>query len=61
MTLPKSVREEIHRFAVTQYLGEAGCSLECRDAIIRLLQYGDTITRAEILTHGGSHAATNRG
>ena len=39
-----------------QYAGEAGASQECQDAVVRLLQYGDEITAARILTCGADHA-----
>lgn len=56
MPLKKFIQEEISRSAVIQYLGEPGSSYDCRDAIIQILQHGDKITRAEILTHRTSHA-----
>lgn len=33
-----------------EYAGVAGSSLECQDAVVRLLQFGDRITQVRILT-----------
>lgn len=38
-----------------QYAGEPGVSKECQDAVMRLLQFGDRITQARILTCSGGH------
>jgi hypothetical protein len=38
-----------------QYAGEPGSSKECRDAVIRLLQYGDQIRIATIITCQAVH------
>lgn len=38
-----------------QYAGEPGISAACQDAVVRLLQYGDRITAARILSCKGSH------
>jgi len=38
-----------------QYAGEPGSSADCQDAVVRLLQHGDRITAARILSCGGSH------
>lgn len=38
-----------------QYAGEAGLTLSCQEAVLRLLQYGDRITHARILTCNGGH------
>jgi hypothetical protein len=38
-----------------EYVGLAGISEECRDAVLRLLQYGDKITQARILSSSGEH------
>ena len=37
------------------YSGIAGGSKDCQDAIVRLLQFGDQITRARILTYSKFH------
>lgn len=39
-----------------QYAGEAGSSQDCQDAVVRLLQHGDEITAARILTYGKFHS-----
>jgi hypothetical protein len=38
-----------------QYVGEAGISVECKDGVMRFLQFGDRISRAWILTHDNFH------
>ena len=38
-----------------EYVGRATVSADCRDAIIRLVQYGDRIQLARILTAGNRH------
>jgi hypothetical protein len=38
-----------------EYVGLAGISKECQDAVLRLLQYGDKITHARILSSSGDH------
>jgi hypothetical protein len=38
-----------------EYSGLAGISRECKDAILRLLQFGDQITRARILSCSNTH------
>lgn len=38
------------RPAGIEYVGVAGISRECRDAVLRLVQYGDQITHARILS-----------
>lgn len=38
-----------------QYAGEAGLTLSCQEAVLRLLQFGDKITHARILTCSGGH------
>jgi hypothetical protein len=42
--------------ACIEYSGVPGASKECQDAVLRLLQYGDTITRVRILSHSNTHA-----
>lgn len=41
--------------ATIEYFGLPGISRSCRDGIIRLLQYGDEITHARILSCGRHH------
>lgn len=41
--------------AGVQYGGLPGVSRECQSAVLRLLQYGDTVTRAQILSCSGDH------
>lgn len=55
-TVKKSAHEKLRRSAVVQYAGVPGSSSDCRDAVIRLLQHGDRIDEAKILTHGNEHA-----
>lgn len=43
-------RKKKNLFAGIEYHGQAGASKDCQDAIMRLLQYGDKITHARILT-----------
>lgn len=38
-----------------EYAGVPGVTAECRDAIMRLLQFGDEITHARILSNSGTH------
>jgi hypothetical protein len=38
-----------------EYFGIAGASKDCQDAIVRLLQFGDQVLRARILTHSQDH------
>ena len=51
-----SLHEKLRQSAVVQYAGIPGSSSDCRDAVTRLLQYGDRITQAKILTHDNEHA-----
>lgn len=44
-----------NQLAGIQYLGLSGISKECQDAVMRLLQYGDSITRVRILTCSSEH------
>lgn len=39
-----------------QYMGEPGSSADCKDAVIRLIQFGDRFQHARILSHCGEHA-----
>jgi hypothetical protein len=41
--------------AMIEYAGVPGASKECQDAVIRLIQFGDRITRARILTYEREH------
>ncbi len=38
-----------------QYVGRGGLTLSCQEAVFRLLQFGDNITHARILTRKGGH------
>jgi uncharacterized protein Ymh len=38
-----------------EYVGLSGISKDCQDAVLRLLQYGDKITRARILSSSNKH------
>lgn len=38
-----------------EYHGIAGVSLECKEAVMRLLQFGDDLTRARIISFSSSH------
>lgn len=38
-----------------QYSGEPGSSKDCQDAVVRLIQHGDPLTSARILTNGNRH------
>lgn len=38
-----------------EYIGLPGVSQECKDAVMRLLQYGNVITRVRILSCSGEH------
>jgi len=63
-TAKKSIYEKARRSAAVQYMGIPGSSSDCRDAVIRLLQHGDRIVEAKILTHDNDHAlllAVNEG
>jgi len=42
-----------------QYVGLAGITSSCKDAIIRMLQYGDQISEAKLLTNVGEHSSTH--
>jgi hypothetical protein len=44
-----------NNFAGIEYAGIAGASQDCQEAVMRLLQFGDCITRARILTHENKH------
>lgn len=43
------------QFEGLQYVGRAGTSAVCLDAILRILQFGDTINKARLLTHENRH------
>src|SRR5438045_1705740 len=47
---------KLRRSAVIQYMGIPGSSADCRDAIVRLLQHGDHVISAQLLTYGSEHA-----
>jgi hypothetical protein len=38
-----------------EYVGLSGVSKECQDAVLRMLQYGDKINRAQILSSSNEH------
>jgi uncharacterized protein (TIGR02391 family) len=43
------------RLAGIEYVGIAGVSAACKDAVIRLLQYGTRVTLGRILSHSNHH------
>jgi len=43
-------------FQEIQYVGVSGISIDCRDAVLRFIQYGDTIDRAWILSCDNFHS-----
>jgi hypothetical protein len=47
--------DKMDPLAGIQYSGVAGSTKECQDAVLRLLQYGDRITLARILSHSNDH------
>ena len=48
-------RNKRNTLAGIQYAGESGISKDCRDAVMRLLQYGDQIKLSRILSCSGTH------
>src|ERR1700685_804065 len=42
-------------FAGIQYVGSPGITQDCIDAVMRLVQYDDRITRVRILSHSQEH------
>src|SRR5260370_32612901 len=38
-----------------EYAGAPGVTAACKDAVMRLIQYGDHITRARILSYSNEH------
>lgn len=42
--------------AAIEYVGLSGTTQECIDAILRLLQFGDQVTKAQILTNANTHS-----
>ncbi len=44
-------RDKADELVGIEYAGLGGITQECQDAVMRLLQYSDRITRARILTH----------
>ncbi len=48
-------REKDNQLAGIEYSGVPGASKECQDAVMRLLQYGDQITRVRILSCSKEH------
>lgn len=54
-----AARQALHHdeeLAGIEYSGIAGASKDCQDAVMRLLQFGDQITRVRILTHSKKRA-----
>ncbi len=47
--------EEIRRLAGIEYVGIGGSSNDCQDSVLRMLQYGDRISRVRILTCDHDH------
>lgn len=45
----------IDELAGIQYMGRGGTSRPCLDAIIRLIQFGDKLNEAKLLSCGGDH------
>ena len=43
------------KLAGIEYSGLPGISRACKDAVMRLFQYGDRITHARVLTHDNDH------
>jgi hypothetical protein len=39
-----------------EYVGQPGVSKDCQDAVLRLLQYGDRVTQARILSSSRDHS-----
>jgi hypothetical protein len=57
--MAKSRKTWIDKLAGIEYAGVGGCSAECQDAVVRLLQYGDLITLCRILTHSSDEPRTH--
>jgi hypothetical protein len=47
--------DPIDKLAGIEYVGLAGISKESQDGVLRLLQYGDRVTRAQILSNSRDH------
>jgi hypothetical protein len=52
----KNAVDELELLAGIQYLGEDGVTQPCKRAIVGLLQEGERVTTARILTQGTTHA-----
>jgi hypothetical protein len=52
---PDATKSAVDDAAMIEYAGVPGASQECQDAVVRLIQFGDRITRARILTCGRDH------
>ena len=39
-----------------QYMGVGGSSADCKDAVMRLIQFGDRLQHARVLTNDGAHS-----
>lgn len=50
-----ATKNNIDKFAGIEYCGIPGASKDCQEAVLRLLQYGDQIVLARILTCGRDH------
>ncbi len=48
-------RNEAARPAGIEYVGQPGISKECKDAVLRLLQFGDRVTHVRILSSSNYH------
>jgi len=42
--------------ASIQYMGVGGSSADCKEAVVRLIQFGDRLQHARVLTNGGAHS-----
>lgn len=49
------VPDKYAKFAGIEYIGRAGSSQDCQDAVCRLLQYGHRIVHVKILTSDNNH------
>jgi len=48
-------RNKAARPAGIEYVGQPGISKECKDAVLRLLQFGDRVTHVRILSSSNYH------
>ena len=49
------MKNQLKNLAGIEYAGQAGVTQECLDAIMRLIQYGDLIKKARIISASGEH------